>query len=132
MTRPALHHIAIALLCCGVATACTLRSGTPSEQQKADRLAEEYQDCVHALIQKTSREKYVDRDTRRRVVLESCEDKITAFNIVQEQAYSEACAARGQSSTVCDEEAVRKARSATTMLEQEARRDVNSAPIKAY
>ncbi|MEZ5435703.1 MAG: hypothetical protein R3E67_03750 [Pseudomonadales bacterium] len=118
-------------------TACSTGSqgmtGKAAQQQeRADQLADEYLDCVHDLIEKTSREKYADRRTRRNVVLDSCQSTITPFTVVQEQAFSNACVNSGKSNSACDDEAVSKARRETDKLEQKARERVDAAPMPYY
>ncbi len=117
----------------GLLSACSSQhgwGGKASQQQKrADRLADEYLDCIGLLIKKTAREKYADHITRRNVVLDSCQSSITPFTIVQEEAINDACLNSGKSSSVCDNEAVMKAHRDTEKLKQEARRRIDAAPV---
>lgn len=136
MTRTSLSLILMLVIGLPLAACSTAQhglAGKASQQQKrADELADEYLDCIHTLIEKTSREKYADRRTRRNVVLDSCQSSITPFTVVQEQAFSNACVNSGKSNSVCDDEAVNKARRETDKLEQKARERVDAAPMPYY
>ena len=66
------------------------------------------------------------------MVLDSCQSSITPFTVVQEQAFSNACVNSSKSNSVCDDEAVNKARRETDKLEQKARERVDAAPMPYY
>lgn len=118
-------------------TACStgsqgMTSKAAQQQNRADQLADEYLDCIRDLIEKTSREKYADRHTRRNVVLDSCQTSITPFTMVQEQAFSNACANSDKGLQACDDEAVSKTKRETEKLKQKAIERVDAAPMPYY
>lgn len=95
------------------------------QQSEAESLKDQYQDCIDDINHKTAVENYTDKATRREVVMESCSEITTRFTIVQEQAYDNACRAAGRSLTVCDSEAVSKARLDTEGLLLKAREQID-------
>ncbi|MEZ5539965.1 MAG: hypothetical protein R3E63_08500 [Pseudomonadales bacterium] len=130
------HTALILVITIGFLGGCSMGSKASQQQKKADRLADEYLDCIGSLIKKTAREKYADHITRRNVILDSCQSSITPFTIVQEEAFSNVCVNSsknsGKSNQTCDNEAVAQAKLETKKLEQEARRRIDTSPRVYY
>ncbi len=116
------HLIVLPLcwLCCACAFHRDTSGGSPeaklaataeTQHQSARKLANSYLNCIEDIDHKTPLNSSTTANTRREVILESCHETYQHISIILEQAYDNDCHARGShlSSSVCDDEAVRKA-----------------------
>lgn len=138
MTSPSRYLcFLIAALAVGLLPGCSTHTNGLSgkalrQQHDADKLADDYLHCIDTLIKRTAREKYVDNNTRKNVVMDSCQDTLTPFTIVQEEAINNACVAAGNNSQACDGEAVRKTERKTMHLKQKAIARIDASPLEFY
>jgi hypothetical protein len=120
-----------ALFGCLLLTACQPASPSARQQASAEAAADEYRACIRDLDRKTATEAYTNATTRRDVVLESCRESLNRFTVVQEQAYSNACLARGNDAGQCDRDAVRHTSEASEQLQHEAAARVDRSSAAA-
>lgn len=129
-------RIALPLACLLAAGCAGPLSNSPQDtaarqQATAERLADDFLDCIDDIDQKTAPESFTDPATRRTVVLESCREIALRHTMVQEQAYHNACLAAGRDSDSCDREAVSKARHDSDQLQQRARQQIDYTSASA-
>lgn len=127
---------ALPLACLLVAGCTGPSSNSPQDtaarqQATAERLADNFLDCIADIDQKTAPESFTDPATRRAVVLESCREIALRHTMVQEQAYHNACLAAGRDDDSCDREAVSKTRRDSDQLQQRASQHIDHTSASA-